>query len=209
MGLIDRGMGLLFGSGNVIAETAEVFRENAEASAQRAADLGAASLAQFAAEFAAPRQGAFDRFMDGVNRLPRPVFALGTVGLFGAAMVDPLWFAERMVGLSVVPDPLWWLLGAVVSFYFGARHQAKGQAFQRDIAAALARTPGAVDAIARLREARQAQAGQTGEDRTDAAGQDTAAPSGALAGAPRGTTAAATPPPDGNAALDDWRAGRG
>ena len=26
-----------------------------------------------------------------------------------------------MVGLEQVPEPLWWLLGAVVSFYFGAR----------------------------------------------------------------------------------------
>jgi len=34
---------------------------------------------------------------------------------------DPISFAERMVGLELVPDPLWWLLGAIVSFYFGAR----------------------------------------------------------------------------------------
>jgi len=26
-----------------------------------------------------------------------------------------------MVGLNEVPEPLWWLLGAVVGFYFGAR----------------------------------------------------------------------------------------
>ena len=26
-----------------------------------------------------------------------------------------------MVGLREVPEPLWWLLGAIVSFYFGAR----------------------------------------------------------------------------------------
>jgi hypothetical protein len=26
-----------------------------------------------------------------------------------------------MVGLNAVPEPLWWLLGAVVAFYFGAR----------------------------------------------------------------------------------------
>ncbi|MHA1127862.1 MAG: 3TM-type holin, partial [Alphaproteobacteria bacterium] len=27
----------------------------------------------------------------------------------------------RMQGLAYIPDPLWWLLGAIVSFYFGAR----------------------------------------------------------------------------------------
>ena len=26
-----------------------------------------------------------------------------------------------MQGLALVPEPLWWLMGAVVSFYFGAR----------------------------------------------------------------------------------------
>ena len=49
------------------------------------------------------------------------MLALGTLGLFIFAMVDPAGFGARMVGLSLVPDPLWWLLGAVVSFYFGAR----------------------------------------------------------------------------------------
>ena len=47
--------------------------------------------------------------------------ALGTVGLFVFAMANPEDFATRMQGLAYVPDPLWWLLGAVVSFYFGAR----------------------------------------------------------------------------------------
>ena len=37
------------------------------------------------------------------------------------AMVDPVSFGNRMVGLNMVPEPLWWLLGAVVGFYFGAR----------------------------------------------------------------------------------------
>jgi hypothetical protein len=33
----------------------------------------------------------------------------------------PQAFAARMVGLAEVPEPLWWLLGAIVGFYFGAR----------------------------------------------------------------------------------------
>ena len=36
-------------------------------------------------------------------------------------MVAPSGFALRMEGLRLVPDPLWWLMGAIVSFYFGAR----------------------------------------------------------------------------------------
>lgn len=142
MGLIGNLLGLLFGQGrNVLAETAQVFRPNAEGEAVRAATYREAALAQFGAEFALPRRGGFDRFMDGLNRVPRPAMALGTLGLLIAAMVDPVWFAARMQGIALVPDPLWWLSGAIVSFYFGARHQAKGQEFQRSIAEVMLRVP--------------------------------------------------------------------
>lgn len=139
MGLIDRVLTLVFG-GDALKDTVEVFRENAEARAVREAALSDAALRQFAAEFALPRQGPFDRVIDGLNRVPRPALALGTLGLFVAAMADPIWFAERMQGIALVPEPLWWLMGAIVSFYFGARHQAKGQDFQRSIAATMLRT---------------------------------------------------------------------
>ncbi|MEC3860446.1 holin family protein [Mesobacterium sp. TK19101] len=152
MGLIERVLTLVFGADrNVIAETAEVFRVNAEAEAKRGADLQGAALRQFAAEFSCARSGWFDRMIDGLNRIPRPALALGTLGLFVAAMVDPIWFGARMTGLALVPDPLWWLLGAIVSFYFGARHQAKGQDFQRDIARALAASvPQVIDSAQRI-----------------------------------------------------------
>src|SRR6056297_1839986 len=132
----------LFGaSGNVVRETAEVFRVNAEAADQRRVETQRAALDQMAAEFQGAGRSPFDRIIDGLNRIPRPAMALGTLALFIAAMADPLWFGERMAGLALVPDPLWWLLGAIVSFYFGARHQAKGQEFQRDLVARMASMP--------------------------------------------------------------------
>ncbi|GGE44951.1 holin family protein [Actibacterium pelagium] len=141
MGVIEGLLTLLFGNGrNVVRETAEVFRENSENGAVRAADWQVAALNQFASEFGGNRVSRFDRFIDGLNRLPRPAMAFGTIGLFVAAMVNPVWFSARMQGISLVPEPLWWLLGAIISFYFGARHQAKGQEFQRSIAETLGRT---------------------------------------------------------------------
>ena len=141
MGVIDAVAGTLFGSGtNIIKDTAEVFMENTEAAAEREAAWRAAALSEFAAEFAQPRKGLFDRVMDGVNRLPRPALAMGTLGLFVAAMVDPVWFAARMQGIALVPEPLWWLMGAIVSFYFGARAQLKGQEFRRSLAGTMAQT---------------------------------------------------------------------
>jgi hypothetical protein len=142
MGLIAQLLDLLFGGNrNLVRDTAEVFRPNAEAQAAREAGLRGDALDQYAAEFR-DHSGGFDRFMDGVNRIPRPAMALGTLGLFVAAMADPEWFASRMAGLAVVPEPLWWLLGVIVSFYFGARHQFKAQGFQRDLATTLARQRG-------------------------------------------------------------------
>ena len=120
-------MSFLFGGGlREVGDTAEriggIFTPNAEASAQRAADKATSAQAQFAAEFSArERRGWFNALIDGLNRLPRPAMAYGTIGLFVYAMRDPVGFAERMQGLAVVPDQLWWLFGAVVGFYFGAR----------------------------------------------------------------------------------------
>lgn len=139
MGLISGVMTFLFGDGrNVVAETAQVFRENAENGAVRAASARSDSLAQFAAEFVHPRRRLFDRIVDGLNRLPRPALALGTIWLFVMAMQRPEQFIKGMEGLAIVPEPLWWLMGAIVSFYFGARHQVKSQEFQRSIAMSLA-----------------------------------------------------------------------
>ena len=100
---------------------AEVFVGNKtkENAAQHAEYL--AALAQLAQEFEHPRESWFDATISGLNRLPRPALAIGTLGLFVYAMADPIGFADRMQGLDLVPDQLWWLLGAIVSFYFGAR----------------------------------------------------------------------------------------
>lgn len=64
---------------------------------------------------------AYDRLIDALNRLPRPMMTIGTVAVFAYAMTDPAGFAARMKGLEDMPEALWWLLGGVISFYFGAR----------------------------------------------------------------------------------------
>lgn len=155
MGLIERLVGIVFGSSrNVVRETVEVFRENADAGAARGAVVQGQAMSQYSEEFRAPAKGGFDRFMDGVNRLPRPALALGTLGLFISAMVAPLWFAQRMQGIALVPEPLWWLLGVIVSFYFGARHQVKSQEFRTSVSNTIKHVPQVVeniDVIGKLR----------------------------------------------------------
>jgi Holin of 3TMs, for gene-transfer release len=164
MGLIDGLAAILFGNGgNLVRDTAGIFMENTEAGAVRDAERSAAALRQFAGEFRQPRRGLFDRFVDGLNRLPRPALAFGTLGLFAAAMIDPIWFAARMQGIALVPEPLWWLMGAIVSFYFGARQQLKGQEFQRSLAETVARTGTVMRNLGAL-EALEAGARKGGSD---------------------------------------------
>lgn len=143
MGVLDSIIGTGAGTralGQAATDIAEVFVENRTRRMERDFDVQEAALAQHRVEFGAIRPGVFDRLVNGLNRLPRPMLALGTLGLFIYAMVDPVGFAARMEGLAYVPQPLWWLLGAIVSFYFGARelHYARTpreQAPQRNISA--------------------------------------------------------------------------
>ena len=124
MGLIDKVFGGAAAStalGQAATGVAEVFLPNATKKMQAAQEAYMAALDEHGVEFQYAAPGPFDRFVNGLNRLPRPMLALGTLGLFVYAMIDPVRFAERMVGLNYVPEPLWWLLAAIVGFYFGAR----------------------------------------------------------------------------------------
>ncbi len=107
--------------GEAASGLAEVFVPSATRRMELSAEAQMAALQQLGEEYGHPALGRFDRFINGLNRMPRPLLAFGTLGLFTYAMIDPVAFARRMVGLNAVPEPLWWLLGAIVAFYFGAR----------------------------------------------------------------------------------------
>jgi hypothetical protein len=63
----------------------------------------------------------YNHVIDALNRLPRPVMALLTLAIFVVAGLNPDWFEARMQALSAVPEPMWWIIGAVITFFFGAR----------------------------------------------------------------------------------------
>lgn len=124
MGLMDRFLGAgaaVTTVTNAATGMAEVFRENATRRMELDEEAYARAIAQLSGEFAAQPRGWFDGLMNGLNRMPRPLMTMGTLGLFAYAMVDPQGFGLRMENLNLVPEPLWWLLGAIISFYFGAR----------------------------------------------------------------------------------------
>jgi hypothetical protein len=89
-------------------------------------DLGA--LEQFAAEFQPrPERTRWDAFIDGLNRVPRPLITLGVLAFFGLAALDPLRFAQIARAYELMPDGFWALLSIIVAFYFGGRMQLKRQ----------------------------------------------------------------------------------
>jgi hypothetical protein len=124
MGVISKligGPGAVTALGEAAKGVAEVFTPSATRRMELSAEAQMAALRQLGEEYQHPALSWFDRAVNGLNRLPRPMLAFGTLGLFVFAMVEPEGFAKRMVGLNAVPEPLWWLLGAIVAFYFGAR----------------------------------------------------------------------------------------
>ncbi|WP_289150168.1 3TM-type holin [uncultured Salipiger sp.] len=191
-GLVGTALRGLFGDGrNVVAETAEVFRANAEASAGRAHALDSAALAQLSAEFAPRQRGWFDRLMDGVNRLPRPLMVLGLVWMLVETARNPEAMARVFGAWAVLPEAAWVVFGIVVTFYFGGRAQLKDQEFRRGLAqAAVAAAAGAA-----------ASGSGAEEDAAEETGAISALSEVAAEGATLSGSAA-----DDNPALAEWRA---
>ncbi len=121
LGKLVGGPAAVSALGEAAKGVAEIFVPSATKRMELSAEAQMAALRQLGEEYQHPALSWFDRMVNGLNRLPRPCLAFGTLGLFTYAMVDPEAFAKRMVGLNAVPEPLWWLLGAIVAFYFGAR----------------------------------------------------------------------------------------
>ena len=148
MGLMDRFLGAgtaVTSVANAATGVAEVFRENATRRMELDEEAYARAITQMSGEFAAQSHGWFDALMNAANRLPRPLLTLGTIGLFVYAMVEPIGFSNRMTGLQTMPEPLWWLLGAIVSFYFGAReaHYFRSRTFPQRIEKSVLPAPSA------------------------------------------------------------------
>lgn len=214
MGLIRSLIGALFlrgGADRLIASgarAARVLRPDDTRALELGHDAYAAAHASHLAEFAHARPGRFDAFVNGLNRLPRPLLALGTLGLFVYAMADPAGFAQRMRALSAVPEPMWWLLGAVVAFYFGAReahHLREHRPLRLAGPAMRLETPAVGPGAARADPPPADPPAPVHPPGPEA--PDTASP-GPRPALPRLRPAPA-PGPSGNAALEAWRAARG
>lgn len=152
MGVITQILAALFGGNrNRLTEVIEVLRPNAEAASARGAEFDTAVLAQFAAEFAQPRKGWFDRFVDALNRLPRPLLTLGAVVVLMLPVYDPILATEVFTAWAIIPAALWTLIAIIVTFFFGGRGQTQELNFNRDLAGAAVTLP---QVLSQLRDIR-------------------------------------------------------
>ena len=217
MGMIDRFLGAgptITAVGNAAGGMAEIFRQNATRRMELDEEAYAHAMQQLGLEFQHAPHSWFDSFVNGLNRLPRPGMTIGILGLFSYAMVDPPGFAIRMEGLNEVPEPLWWLLGAVVSFYFGAReaHYFRNRVTlnrrgPRTEAQATGDASGAGHVAAVPVHDPE---GEAALDAALAAAMAVPAPGAGTADAPAAVPAGFNPPADAfadNPALRDWAAG--
>ena len=117
-----------------------------------------------------------------------------------------------MEGLALVPDPLWWLLGAIVSFYFGARELHYQRARQSLRGRALRRITGTADGSAapEARDAAEPPAARPAAQPAPVARSvaPKTAPTAPATQARPATVAVKAGDPTFNAALEEWRAAR-
>lgn len=118
-------------------DLAEVFVENKEQRAERHheesmadTELNAEVLQQFATEFQRRASRSWwDSFVDGLNRLPRPLLTLSVIAFFLLTPFYPQKIIEVSKAYEVIPAGFWALLSIIVGFYFGGRMQLKSQDF--------------------------------------------------------------------------------
>lgn len=116
-------------------DLAQVFKENKENKGQRKFEIekaiisqDMASLQQFSSEFHQRKNRSWwDSFIDGLNRLPRPLISIAVLSFFVIAPLYPQKFLEIAKAYELMPPGYWGLLSVIISFYFGGRMQLKSQ----------------------------------------------------------------------------------
>jgi len=113
IGGIISGVGKLWGSIFGSKETTEKDVSKEKTMAQQ--------IAVAEAMGAARRTDFFTAFVDGLNRLIRPVFSYGVIAYFVWAVYDPISFTISMQALALVPNFMYGIFLTIVGFWFGGR----------------------------------------------------------------------------------------
>lgn len=116
------GGGIIEGANSI---TKTIFGSK-EARDTQAHDEQMSVMQAFAAEFL-PRENRtwWDSFVDGLNRLPRPVMTFGVIALFWYCVEEPAEFAASMTALKLMPAEGWGIMATIVVFWFGGKFLEK------------------------------------------------------------------------------------
>jgi hypothetical protein len=117
------GGGLIDKAGGIV----EKFVDQKGSRERAALEADSKALDQFAAESAQKRENRtfWDSFIDGANRLPRPVAFFLTVWIFIWPLWDMLSFQNAMISYQAIPEWVAILVTIVWTFYFGGRMLTK------------------------------------------------------------------------------------
>ncbi|MGE4221616.1 MAG: 3TM-type holin [Alphaproteobacteria bacterium] len=112
------GGGLLQGLDAMLAR----FAGNKDAAEANLHSEQIAAIQSAAAEFA-PRENRtrWDSFIDGLNRLPRPLLAFMVIAVLVWAPLDPTGFARVMTAYGLIPEWLVIVMGQVILLFCGGR----------------------------------------------------------------------------------------
>jgi hypothetical protein len=114
--------------GDAVVNVKSAFSGNRAQQDAQQSEKFLAGLQAYSAEFA-PRENRtwWDSLWDGINRMPRPLIVIGIFWYFSMAYRNPKEFQVLNVALDTVPERMWWIMSAVVSFYFVAREFQKSR----------------------------------------------------------------------------------
>lgn len=117
------GVGGILEGANGIVETVMGSQKERD---QMDHDAQTAVVAAHASEFIQRSNRTWwDSFIDGINRLPRPMMTFGTMAFIWYAIYDPEEFTYAIQALTIVPTPLWVIFGTIVGFWFAGKFAAK------------------------------------------------------------------------------------
>lgn len=124
MGAFTAIWSTLFGSGGVtgaVSAIAPYVTKNKDTAEKDTHDEQDAAATEQTAEFTSGGTGILHDIVDFINRLPRPLMAFGVMWLIWEAGRDPIYFAQIMTGLALVPPWLAIVMGQVILLFFGGR----------------------------------------------------------------------------------------
>jgi len=164
MGLITKLFDAMFNGKNIVKQTVEIFRPNAENQAARGHAYNTAALTQFAAEFGGC--GWFNRVLDGLNSCRDPHLRLAPLRYLLRRCLIRCGLATD-AGLVLVPDQLCGCWGDVV--LFGARelHKFRSAGMAKEAVRILGHMPIVAE---RMRQLHSSVTPQVAADATPEAG---------------------------------------